>query len=223
VPRIDFGAATMAPSSVQAGTSVGIAATFTARCAPASGLIDLEVYGPSGEQAWQDFEDAQPLTGKQQTFSAAWAVPRTAPAGDYTLKVGIFSAGWGTLYGWEDDAATLHVSSTYCAPRISFGAAGASPARVAPGKRVTLSATLTASCRAQGLIDFEVYDGSGQKVFQTSVDDQTLTGKAQTFTATWDVPPGQARGTYTLKLGVFAAGWGALYGWDDNAARLSIS
>jgi hypothetical protein len=222
VPRIDFGAATMAPSSVTAGSSVGIAVRFTARCASASGLIDIEVYGPSGERAWQDFEDAQPLTGKQQTFSAAWAVPRTAPSGDYTLKVGIFSAGWGTLYGWEDTAATLHVSSTYCAPQISFGTAGASPTRVAPGKRVTLSATLTASCRAQALIDFEIYDGSGQKVFQTSVDDQALTGKAQTFTAAWDVPTGQASGTYTLKLGVFAAGWGALYNWDDDAAHLSI-
>ena len=109
-----------------------------------------------------------------------------------------------------------------CVPRITFGAGSAAPASVAPGGTIALAATFTASCPQTGLVDFEVYSATGQKVWQTWQDDQQLTGQTQTYRASWGVPASQARGIYYLKIGVFSVGWGTLYGWNNGAATLMV-
>src|SRR5207248_5494420 len=131
--------------------------------------------------------------------------------GSYTLKIGVFAAQWGALFGWNGSAATLTVQAgaPKCAgaPAISFGSGSATPSTPMRGASVTLGETLTASCATTGLVDFEVYNAAGQKVWQTWQDNASLTGAAQTFTATWAIPAGQATGSYTLRIGVFAPGW----------------
>jgi hypothetical protein len=72
------------------------------------------------------------------------------------------------------------------------------------------------------LVDFEVYNAAGRKVWQSWQDKAALSGTAQTFTARWSVPASQAAGAYTLKIGVFSPGWGTLYAWDSAAATLTI-
>jgi hypothetical protein len=37
-------------------------------------------------------------------------VPASQAAGAYTLKIGVFSPGWGTLYAWDSAAATLTIA-----------------------------------------------------------------------------------------------------------------
>jgi hypothetical protein len=108
-PQISFGASSFSAASASAGSQIQVTTTFTARCVPSAGLIDLEVYNSAGQKAWQTTQDQVPLTGQAQTFSATWTIPVGQAAGSYTLKVGVFSAGWGTLYGWDDAAATLRI------------------------------------------------------------------------------------------------------------------
>jgi hypothetical protein len=109
-----------------------------------------------------------------------------------------------------------------CAPRVTFGASSAVPASAASGGSVAFATTFTASCVTSGLVDFEVYSSGGQKVWQTWQNNQALTARAQSFEASWTVPTGLGSGTYYLKIGVFSAGWGRLYGWDNSAATLTI-
>jgi hypothetical protein len=37
-----------------------------------------------------------------------WIMSNVAP-GEYTVKVGVFSAGWGALHAWNDAAARVTV------------------------------------------------------------------------------------------------------------------
>jgi hypothetical protein len=102
-----------------------------------------------------------------------------------------------------------------CAPTITFGAASATPNPASAGATIAVTAHFTASCATSGLVDFEVYNDINQQVWQTWQDNQTLSGSAQSFTAQWTVPASQANGLYYLKVGVFAPGWAAFYGWQD--------
>jgi hypothetical protein len=74
-------------------------------------LIDLEIYDPSWHKAFQQFWDNQPfMAGQTLTHTSTWSVPVTATVGTYTVMVGEFSAGWGTLYNWNANAATIGVN-----------------------------------------------------------------------------------------------------------------
>jgi hypothetical protein len=226
VPTIAFGASQATPTSVAVGGSVMLTTTLRASCAiPA--LVDFELYD-GGQKIWQRYQDNQRLTGSDQTFTATWAVPQSQAGGTYILKIGVFNAGWGVLYGWDNAAATISVTGaalagSCAAPTITFGGATAMPAVPVRDTHETFSATLRASCATTGLVDFELYDSTGQKVWQSYEDNQSLTGGDQTFTATWAVPVSLPAGTYTLKIGVFNAGWGVLYGWDDQAGTLTLT
>jgi hypothetical protein len=79
------------------------------------------------------------------------------------------------------------------------------------------------STASKVLIDVEVYGPTGAKVFQRVWDAQSFNpGQMRSFSASWTVPPGQAPGSYTLKIGVFASGWGTLYNWNNNAAAFTV-
>jgi hypothetical protein len=85
----------------------------------------------------------------------------------------------------------------------------------------TIAATVTASQAASALVDVEVYNTAGQKVFQQWFDDQAFdAGQSQTYTVTYQ--PGRT-GTYTVKVGVFSVGWGILFNWNDNAALFTVT
>lgn len=72
-------------------------------------LIDIEVYGPTGERVYQKVMDNQSLSTSRKSFKGSWTVPANAPKGVYTVKVGVFSPGWASLFAWNDRAATFTV------------------------------------------------------------------------------------------------------------------
>jgi hypothetical protein len=75
-------------------------------------LIDVEIYGPNGKLAAQKFWSSLTFKGGvARTIKWSWYVGSTRPLGKYTVKVGIFSTGWGTLYDWRNAAATFRVAS----------------------------------------------------------------------------------------------------------------
>ena len=70
------------------------------------------------------------------------------------------------------------------------------------------------------LIDVEVYDGNGQRVFQRFYDNQSLrAGVAFYLTPSWT--PSRA-GTYTVKIGVFKPGWNGTLAWNPQAATIVV-
>jgi hypothetical protein len=188
--------------------------------------VDFEVYNSANQKVYQTYQPSQSLTGKSQTLHATWATPSAQAAGTYTLDVGVFASNWSATYGWKSSAASFAVraSAPACAgaPAITFNGAAANPSAPARGTTVSLSETLTASCATKGLLDIEVYNSAGQKVWQSFTDNVSLSGQRQTFTASWSIPAGQSTGTYTLKIGVFAPGWAAFYAWNNAAATFSV-
>jgi hypothetical protein len=86
--------------------------TITARASASvktTALVDIEVYGPNGERVYQKVFNNQSLTSSLKSFKTSWTVPTTAAKGTYTVKVGVFSPGWGKLFAWNDRAATFTV------------------------------------------------------------------------------------------------------------------
>ena len=74
------------------------------------------------------------------------------------------------------------------------------------------------------LIDVEVYNSAGAKVFQMWWDNQAFTaGQTRTYTTKWQVPATESADTYTVKIGAFKTGWGDLYFWNDDAAQVVVS
>lgn len=104
-----------ATSGRTSATSVSRRGSITINAAVVSGgnssaLIDVEVYGPSGQKLIQKYWDNQSFAaGIARTFGFSWSVPSTAPRGTYTVKIGVFSVGWGTVFAWNDRATTFIV------------------------------------------------------------------------------------------------------------------
>ena len=74
-----------------------------------SALVDLELYDSKGKKIRQTWWDAQTFAaGTTRTFSVSWTAPTAT--GTYRVKVGTFSVGWGTMYAWNDAAASLSVA-----------------------------------------------------------------------------------------------------------------
>jgi hypothetical protein len=102
---------TASPASLPAGGSTTITASVTSGSAGAF-LVDVEVYSPSGAKVHQQYFDDQTFSaGQTRAFPVTWNVPAVTAAGTYTVKIGVFSVGWGTLYHWNDTAGTVTVTA----------------------------------------------------------------------------------------------------------------
>jgi hypothetical protein len=88
---------------------------------------------------------------------------------------------------------------------------------------VSIVALVTSATASNALVDVEVYNPAGTKVFQQFYDNQSFAaGQQRQYTNSWTVPAGAARGTYRVKIGVFSPGWGTLHDWEDNAGQFSV-
>ena len=97
---------------VPAGGSANLTVTATSATATSAIVIDIEVYTPSGAQAYQVWFDNQSFAaGQQRVYSATWQVPSTAALGSYVVDVGVFSGGWVTLYKWTTGVDTFAVTA----------------------------------------------------------------------------------------------------------------
>ena len=100
----------ISPSSAPRASTVTITVTVTAATTQTA-LVDLEVYGPTG-QVLQKFWDSQAFTaGRPTMFSTTWTVPVAESLGAHTVKIGVFSPGWGTMYQWSDASSSFNVTA----------------------------------------------------------------------------------------------------------------
>jgi hypothetical protein len=107
--NVTLGGASIDAGSASVGDNVAVHQDLTAT-ADGTVLVDFELYDPSGAKVWQSFNDnVSVVAGQAATNSATFTVPDSLPAGAYQFKSGVFSAGWGTLYAWNDQAGTLTI------------------------------------------------------------------------------------------------------------------
>jgi hypothetical protein len=91
------------------------------------------------------------------------------------------------------------------------------------GQSISITATVRAGVSTTALIDVEVYDSSGRKVYQKWWDNTSLTaGATRSFATSWTIPSGARTGTYTVKIGVFGKGWNGLFTWNNSAKTFVV-
>lgn len=102
--------------------------------------------------------------------------------------------------------------------------ATATPARVAPGAAVSLSATVTCTAGSvpDGIVDVEVYSAAGARVAQRYWTLQSFTtGLARTYAWAWTAPV--TAGTYSVRVGVFTANWASSLHWNAAAGTVVVA
>ena len=91
------------------------------------------------------------------------------------------------------------------------------------GSSLNITANVTASAATAALVDIEVYDPAGNKVSQQAFDGQSFKAAlAKSYTFGLKVPSNAARGTWTVKVGVFKVGWTGMLSWNDSAATFTV-
>jgi hypothetical protein len=93
--------------------SVGADGTVAIRAAvrptkTQTALVSIEVYSGSNQVFQRYYDHVVLKRGRARSFAAKWSVGHT-PAGTYTVKIGVFSTGFGKLRSWNDGAASITV------------------------------------------------------------------------------------------------------------------
>ncbi len=181
-------------------------------------ILDTEIWGASGKIA-QDII-AVDLSAHVE-FSSLMNAPLLA-AGAYTIKIGVFSSDWTTLYKWIDKAAAFTVADTTPPPTLAFAVSASMPkSSFAPGETAAVTTKITAtSDLAHVLIDTEIYDLNGTGISQNLVSTDLLANSQhQTI---WNTTLPVTDGTYILKVGIFADDWSRMYFWKNNAFQFTV-
>jgi hypothetical protein len=108
--RLSFRSSAQAASSrVSPGQRIPIDVKVTGTVG-VKALVAIQVFHSGGEKAHEQVMDNQAFgPGETKTFSTVWAVPGNAASGEYVVKVGVFTPGWGKLYDWNDSAVRFTV------------------------------------------------------------------------------------------------------------------
>jgi len=70
------------------------------------------------------------------------------------------------------------------------------------------------------IVDIEIFNSAGEKIKQTFFENQSLSSTAKNFNTTWTAP---TAGQYTIKAGVFTAGWASNLHWNGQVKTVSIT
>jgi hypothetical protein len=88
---------------------------------------------------------------------------------------------------------------------------------------VAITANVTSATAGTVVVDIEVHNSSGAKVWQAYYETETFAaGQTRSYPVTWPVPAGAGAGTYTVQIGIFSPGWGSEYDWNDHAAQIAV-
>ncbi|MDZ7726969.1 MAG: malectin domain-containing carbohydrate-binding protein [Dehalococcoidia bacterium] len=93
------------------------------------------------------------------------------------------------------------------------------------GERQTVSVRVESETADRGLVDVEIYDAEGNKIFQRYWDDRRFdAGKPRNFVIRGRIPADAEPGEYTVKVGIFEPqpAWGTFLAWEDEAATFQV-
>ncbi|MBV8356942.1 MAG: hypothetical protein JO189_03265 [Deltaproteobacteria bacterium] len=104
--------ASATPEMVLPGQSVSLAASVRATAAASNMIVDLEIYNSGGTKLAQTFSQGQNFTaGQTRRYNWSYSVPASTAVGTYTLKLGIFTAGWASNPYWNNSVGTYQVET----------------------------------------------------------------------------------------------------------------
>ena len=100
-------------TAITKDTTINKPSTITTNIKNAGGsisniIIDIEIYDTSNNQIFQKIFTNQNFDANQ-TISFD-SISNFAISGKYTIKIGIFSSNWSTLYNWNDSAAIINIT-----------------------------------------------------------------------------------------------------------------
>jgi hypothetical protein len=100
--------------------------------------------------------------------------------------------------------------------------ASAPSTRAKVGRATPLSVSVSSKSKgANEIVSVEVYNAKGTKLAQRVWTGQNFVkGKPNTYKWSWKPA---AKGTYIVKVGVFAPQWKRLINWNDRALVLTVS
>jgi hypothetical protein len=94
---------------------------------------------------------------------------------------------------------------------------------VVRGANEGITLSVKSATASSVLVDLEIYDSTGAKVFQQWWDNQSFAaGQTRSYSTSWSVPASATPGTDTVKIGIFAPGWSAFYAWNNGAATFTV-
>jgi hypothetical protein len=221
---------TASPSVVPPGGSTAITARVT-NLAPrsASGIhVLLELRDPVGDVVaggQQTADDQVFAANETKSYTFTWTAPSDASPGAYSASIGVFDASWSRLYVWETGDAAFTVGEP--SPPTFAAAATASPASVARGRTLSVTATVTDTSprpAAGVIVDVELKNGAGEVVLQQWAEGQLVAaGEARSLVFVFQVPPSLPAGTYYVDVAVFSKGWATLYAYQWHAASFDVA
>lgn len=91
------------------GSPVSLTAAVSSSQPVSSAVVDVEIYNSAGQKVHQQFYENESLSSTAKAFSFDWTPPS---AGEFTVKVGIFSSGWQSNLYWNDAAHVFTVGSS---------------------------------------------------------------------------------------------------------------
>ncbi|MDX1934468.1 MAG: glycoside hydrolase family 44 protein [Capsulimonadales bacterium] len=95
-------------ATVARNSSARVGITVRNTGGPVSGaIIDLEIYNAAGQRVYQQFVSGQNFASSESR-AYSWNWTPTA-AGVYSIKIGLFSGNWSTLYHWNNGVTTVTV------------------------------------------------------------------------------------------------------------------
>jgi hypothetical protein len=230
-PSFSVSSASVNPNPVAPGATATITIGVHNSGSLASGIIvDMEVYNSSNQKVFQQYTPGQTFgTGETRTYDYFWTVPANQPSGTYTVKVGVFSTGWGTLYMWNNSATTFSVGSGSGLPvAFSIGNITPSPLNIQRGGTVTISApvTNTGQGTASGIIVMlYLRDPLGNEFpgNQQQVENQSFgPGQTRTYSFQWTAPGNATEGAYSVSFGVFSGDWSTMYAWKNGDTPFTV-
>ncbi|MFC5468142.1 hypothetical protein ACFPPD_05370 [Cohnella suwonensis] len=233
LPQIQFvSQATVAQQTMKAGASQTITVTAASNAATTA-FVNVKVVNAQGQAVFsRDFPGESFPAQQQKSLIADWAIPSDAAEGAYTVETTIYNADRSQILFSNASAAQFAVEAGSSDPdqpdngAIANWTTGATVAASAEaGYPVTVTANVVSDNYAKALVDVEIYNAQGQ-VYQYFLDDQYFKPNVpKQIPVTWNIPTSQQRGPYTVKVGVFQAGWKTEWGhhhWNDSAATFEV-
>src|SRR5205807_2620238 len=161
-------ASSASPNPVAPGGTATLQASATSSQTYTDANILFDVFDSTGTRVYYISRHNVDFTGGVvQTFMGTWSVPSTQAAGPYTLKFGVFTATWSTLYAYKT-CTTFSVAS---------GATGTSAntpvatATLAPAATTPATATLAPAATTPATTGTTASPGGA--TFSNSFDDQS--------------------------------------------------
>lgn len=94
---------------------------------------------------------------------------------------------------------------------------------VSSGETQTLTEIVRSDRSIKGaVVDLEVYDHAGRKVFQAAKSVTVIARQPLTVVARYTLPRKPTGGAYRVEAGVFGKHWKPMYTWADAAGRFAV-